>query len=703
MPNLADSYDQITEIENEDHVVFDEVHYINDRDRGKVWEETIILLPPQIQMLMLSATIDKPENFANWIETTKKTDQHQKRVILTGTHHRVVPLVHYVYAATHKKIECKDKEILNIMLNKTNKPLLIQGWDQERNQDFKDDVYLSMKKLMDYNYKNKITITKPYVLNNLVEYLNKQEMLPAICFVFSRQQAEVFANQIEHSLFDEDSKQTSLVEKECRQIISKLPNYKEYIELPEYINTIKLLEKGIAVHHSGIAPVLREMIEIIFAKGYVKLLFATETFAVGINMPTKTVIFTGFSKFDGNGMRILHAHEYTQMAGRAGRRGLDTIGHVIHCVNMFDMPYMNDYKQMMNGKPQLFTSKFKISYNIILNIISEFISEDCYKVNKKVIEYVENSMMFCDIKSEMKSIDESVNKMKQQLNDNIVYLTNKEIMKDYVNFKREITGLNNKKRKRMEQQIKQIEEENKMIQTDYKKYLERETFLDEIKKEEAYKETLIDYIKIQVENVIKVLKQTEFITELNDKYVLTVKGQCGMKIQETHSLVMIDLLRQFNDFKDFTIEEIISLMSCFTSLTIKDKYKVYQPGNVCSSHLEKAAKQIESLFYKYSDLEQVNKIDTGSEWELNYDIMNSMLEWCNANTEFECKKIIQVLQVDKEVFLGEFIKSLIKITNIIREIKQVAALCCNVELENKLEKCNSMILKYVITTQSLYV
>ena len=332
------------------------------------------------------------------------------------------------------------------MLYKCNKPQLLQGWDQERNQDFKEDVYLQMKKLMDYNYKNKVNITKPYVLNNLITYLNKEEMLPAICFVFSRHQAEVFANHIEHSLFDEDSKQSSLVAKECRQIISKLPNYKEYIELPEYINTIKLLEKGIAVHHSGIAPVLREMIEIIFAKGYVKLLFATETFAVGINMPTKTVIFTGFSKFDGNGMRILHAHEYTQMAGRAGRRGLDTIGHVIHCLDMFDVPLMKDYKIMMNGKPQLFTSKFKISYNIILNIISEYIHENCSTVNEKVIKYIENSMMFCDIKSEIKYIEETIISLKKEINEEISYKTNVLVVKEYISLKKRLLLLIIKKK-----------------------------------------------------------------------------------------------------------------------------------------------------------------------------------------------------------------------------------------------------------------
>ena len=144
-------------------------------------------------------------------------------------------------------------------------------------------------------------------------------------------------------------------------------------------------------------------------------------------------------------------------------------------------------------------------------------------------------------------------------------------------------------------------------------------------------------------------------------------------------------------------------MSCFTSLTIKDKYKLYQPDDSCSSNLKDAAKQIEQLFYKYGSLEEKNKLDARTEWELNFDIMNTMIEWCHANSEIECKKIIQNLQNDKEVFLGEFVKALLKITNIVREMKQVAALLCNIELENKLELCNEKILKYVITTQSLYV
>ena len=122
---------------------------------------------------------------------------------------------------------------------------------------------------------------------------------------------------------------------------------------------VKLLRKGVGIHHAGLMPVLREMVELLFARGFIKVLFCTETMSVGINLPVKTTIFTDINKFNGEVIRSLHSHEYTQAAGRAGRLGLDTVGHVIHLNNLFRNVDSISYKKMMSGKPQTLTSKFK--------------------------------------------------------------------------------------------------------------------------------------------------------------------------------------------------------------------------------------------------------------------------------------------------------------------------------------------------------
>jgi ATP-dependent RNA helicase DOB1 len=114
-------------------------------------------------------------------------------------------------------------------------------------------------------------------------------------------------------------------------------------------------------------PILREIVEILFEKGYIKLLLCTESFSIGLNMPIKTVLFTDVSKFDGTSSRMFYSHEYTQIAGRAGRRGIDTVGHVIHLNNLFRDVNLAEYRIMMNGKPQTLVSKFKTSYNLLLN------------------------------------------------------------------------------------------------------------------------------------------------------------------------------------------------------------------------------------------------------------------------------------------------------------------------------------------------
>jgi superfamily II RNA helicase len=154
------------------------------------------------------------------------------------------------------------------------------------------------------------------VLNKVTEYLVQNEMLPALCFVLSRKQLEICAKEVTTNLLEFDSKVPYIIDRECEQIIrSKLSNYEEYLHLPEYVNMVSLLRKGIAIHHGGVLPVLKEIVELLYAKGYIKLLFATETFSIGVNMPTKCVLFTDVNKFDGSNIRTLYGHEYSQMSG----------------------------------------------------------------------------------------------------------------------------------------------------------------------------------------------------------------------------------------------------------------------------------------------------------------------------------------------------------------------------------------------------
>ena len=146
--------------------------------------------------------------------------------------------------------------------------------------------------------------------------------------------------------------------------------YKEYLLLPEYLTLVALLRKGVATHHSKMMPVLREIVELLFARGKIKMLFCTTSVAIGLNLPVRTCIFTDIWKHDGSQLSLLQGHEYVQAAGRAGRLGIDTVGHVIHLNNLFAETGSISYKTMLKGAPQQLSSKFKISYNLLLNMPS---------------------------------------------------------------------------------------------------------------------------------------------------------------------------------------------------------------------------------------------------------------------------------------------------------------------------------------------
>jgi len=240
-------------------VVFDEVHYINDVERGQTWEKTILMLPKHIQMVMLSATIDAPERFAKWAERGDNT----KQVYLASTNHRVVPLSHYGFMTTNEGVikMIKDKAIQKDIRDNTNTLIPIQT-DKGK---YLETGYKTLARLSGI-FKTQSAFTKrTHVLNNLALFLKEREMLPAIGFVFSRKNVESCAESITIPLLEDDSKVAYTVRRECEQIIRKLPNFSEYLELPEYNQVVSLLEKGIGIHHSGMIPILREIVEIMIS------------------------------------------------------------------------------------------------------------------------------------------------------------------------------------------------------------------------------------------------------------------------------------------------------------------------------------------------------------------------------------------------------------------------------------------------------
>ena len=690
-------------------VVFDEVHYIGDPDRGSVWEQAILLLPPQVQMIMLSATIEKPEIFADWVESEKNKgviDKTKMRnLYMTTTHERVVPLTHYAWLSTHKSTIqlAKNTPFEQKFKDTIGKPIILAS----SNGVFNDLNYNKIKDVIGFCEKNKNYTKRHFVLNNLIKYLDRNDMLPAICFVFSRKNVELCAKEIEISLFDKDDKTPSIIEHECEKIlISKLKNYKEYMALSEYRSMISLLKKGIAIHHAGIMPILREMVELLFEKKYIKLLFATETFAVGINMPTKTVIFSSVSKFSGESIRYLLSHEYTQMAGRAGRRGIDTIGHVIHCNNLFTLPDIMTYKKMLTGSPKMLTSQFKISFNLILSILSANSHKLCHSIDTELITFMEKSFIQNDIIKEINNYDKiqkeltsEIEDLQNILNDNSVCLTPIDILIEYYDLNSKIPLLPQKQKKKFLRELNNMDNDNSNLKNDILKYEQLKKLQIELKNNNNFKLGAVNYIQTNIDAILSILKDNKFV-EFDFK--LTEKGIVAMQLQEVHSLALADLYDNNNGLKDLSVSQLVGLFSCFTNISIPEDNKL-QFATCNDVIIKKLSNTLNSYINKYYDVETEYRVNTGTDYTLHFELIDYIQEWCEADDEVSCRNIIIKIKEEKEIFLGEFVKAILKINNIAKEFEKICETVENIELLQKIKKIPEITLKYVATNQSLYI
>ncbi|XP_072388275.1 exosome RNA helicase MTR4 [Diabrotica undecimpunctata] len=330
-------------------VIFDEIHYMRDKERGVVWEETLILLPHNVHFVFLSATIPNARQFIEWV-----SHLHQQPCHVVYTDYRPTPLQHFIYPAGGNGIHMVVDETGTFKDDSYNAAMAVL---QNSGDAAKGD-----QKGKKGGFANKDPTQTD--IFKVVKMIMERNFAPVIVFSFSKKDCELYAMQMTKLDFNTTAEK-QLVDEVFNNAMDVLSDDDK--QLPQVENLLPLLRRGIGIHHGGLLPILKETIEILFGEGLIKALFATETFAMGLNMPARTVLFTGMRKFDGSEYRWITSGEYIQMSGRAGRRGLDDKGIVILMVDEKVPPAAG--RNIVKGLPDPINSAFHLTYNMVLNLL----------------------------------------------------------------------------------------------------------------------------------------------------------------------------------------------------------------------------------------------------------------------------------------------------------------------------------------------
>ncbi|KAL6180659.1 hypothetical protein ACLB2K_047320 [Fragaria x ananassa] len=330
-------------------IIFDEVHYMRDLERGVVWEESIVMAPKNSRFVFLSATVPNAKEFADWLAKVHRQPCH-----IVYTDYRPTPLQHYIFPSGGDGLF-----------------LVVDDKGKFREDSFQQALNAlvpasdAAKKKENSKWQKGLVIGKAAEESDIfkmVKMIIQRQYDPVILFCFSKRECESLAMQMAKLDLNGDSEKAN-IETIFWSAMDMLSDDDK--KLPQVTSMLPHLMRGIGVHHSGLIPILKEVIEILFQEGLIKCLFATETFSIGLNMPAKTVVFTNIRKFDGNKFRWITSGEYIQMSGRAGRRGIDKRGVCILMVDEKLEP--STAKMMLKGNADILNSAFHLSYNMLLN------------------------------------------------------------------------------------------------------------------------------------------------------------------------------------------------------------------------------------------------------------------------------------------------------------------------------------------------
>lgn len=674
-------------LENLGAVVFDEVHYINDPDRGHVWEETLILLDPSVKLILLSATIDSPEIFASWLGKAK-----QRPIVLLKTTHRVVPLIHGAY---------EPKAGLPLLVLKDGDEAPFQGknysdWLKGRDARAKaaDDWAKKVQsaKIAGESAGGRSGKVKlhsfTHSINECVNQLKDKELLPALFFTFSRKDCERYAEQIQGSLID--SSQTAA----SKHIIAfHLHHYKETLDhLAQYHQIVRLLERGIAFHHSGLLPLLKEIVELLFSRGFVKVLFCTETFAVGLNMPARTVVFLDLKKpADGGNFRLLRPDEYIQMAGRAGRRGKDTKGIVLYlpCRNPLDI---DELRSVLTGPLIPLTSRLQFHYDFILKAIHS--SSEGHNLWNAVIDNSYWNAQRDIVRNAIQSDIDVLTKEQQSHSLDALYIDEFSLMKL---IEEKIKISTNATKRKAQVELEQWKDRHRGPTWDKAK----KTYdaIETCKKRLCLLQDNLSQLNTSVEEerVKPILGAMNEWGALKDN-VLTPFGVCATEFNEGNPLLLSKLYTS-NLLKDASAIEIVSVLGSFI-IDRESEEKTVHPTNLgpsISDIVKTTLIKIDEWGREGVRIDNMYRIQSPDGfWSLTTLWTEISTLWMNGES---ASSITQRF----DIYEGNLMRGLLKLASIANEWITVATYMADVDMLEKCKDIATMLLRDIAKPESLYL
>lgn len=674
-------------------IIIDEMHYINDEERGQVWEEMIILAEVGIPLVMLSATLSEPEHFARWISRCREGP-----VDLITVEKRKVPLKHY-FLINNSQIDALEspKSLHQIM---------------DENNSYSTDAFLNAKKAHEKWVKEKQKKGKPTDnpndISSTVRWLRDNNMLTAIFFAFSQKECEAHAKSIEFDLVEHEERFR------IEQIFDGIMQpYKSIYEgVKQVIDVRTVLMKGIAYHHAGMFPILKEIIEKIYKEGLVKVLFCTETFAVGVNGPARTVVFTAIEKYDKHGKILVPPASYKQMAGRAGRRGMDIVGYVIILFKR-EYPDESDIKSILLGKIPKITSHFKLDYQFYLRVTQSNVT-NLERFFRKSLANEENETILIGLKKEKLALESSLDVASQQISiisNPILTQVNLLIGFENKTSSEIFGGIRVSLPKKQQQEFIKLSKQlgsDKGFKSVYDIVKKKDVLARDLQRNSKQITDYEHYVGDRCGQIKRVLYKWGYLTNIDEdqltKADVSMKGVISGNINECNPIILTEMICG-NYFDGLSIEEIISFASLVANpikTTSKLETDTLELGEFIGTPFLK--EKINNLFNEILQKQEDEDSEFGTgfgiaNWKITTDYVDIAYNWaCGA-------KVGEILEEvnDAKEREGNFVKNMLKISNVVNDIKTACKIVGKIELLPILEQSDSLIVRDIVTITSLHL